>query len=161
MSRIDKESIETVGGWLLRNVPWVKSTGMTENEDYISDLQINQEQWELKTVYSGHPYKSDKLRNYREESWNDGNFWMVNKTTKRGTYENSKWQKLMDGIYAGLIFFYANEGYLIIYDTDALKDAYLGDIEIYQSHTHLLDDKSKSWETKAMIDTNKGLKLFL
>lgn len=158
--RIDEKTLETVGRRLLEHYDWIVGTGRTDGEDFLTDIWIytnsgTTEQIEVKTIRDGkRPYKNPKyIKDYTDESWGDGNFWLLNKSCDGG---KSKWEKFVDKEYSGLVFYLEKEKELIIYSWSELMTAYKGDCKLYVRHTTDLGDRRWQWEDKVMIDMNKG-----
>lgn len=78
---------------------------------------------------------------------------MLNAADKYGRKENAKLTKLLrDG--CGLVYL-AEDG-LLLFSPKQLKDAIVGYGWVYLAHTKELNDTSKKFEYKALIDMSKG-----
>lgn len=150
MVRKDNKRLEWVGNQLLSNFSGITQTSKTEYETYNDDIVLNNKyKAEVKTLTQDYYFHESIYSGCTQPN----NMCVLNRLTKYNTYQNSKWYKLMEGELSYFIAIKRDGIYL--FDRQHLKDAYVGDCYIKQQHTKECDDKSVSWEYKAVIDLYK------
>lgn len=155
--RKDKETIELVGEILKDK--YKVHTGMTPNEDYLTDLILytsaGTKQIEVKSKKYKKAYITTAVT-ITPEQLGDGNIIYLNKTAFGG---QSKWNKIEAGLYDGLAVYDKCHKKIYLFNVNDILKAKKGECKMFQHHTKELSDRRKTWEEKIIIDLNKATKI--
>ena len=154
--RKDKHTIEKVGG-IIKELYGIE-TGMTPNEDFLTDLQLytsaGTKQIEVKSKRYEKAFITSSVT-ITEEELGDGNIIFLNKTAFKG---KSKWDKIENGTYDGLAVYDHTNNTMYLFSLSDIQKAKKGECRMCQTHTKEFSDKRKTWEDKIIIDLNKATK---
>lgn len=160
-NRTDTSVIEETGKLLLSSDLGFTKTATTAYENFGADITatttadttFNIEVKGLERFrycYSGETFRVS------EEVFGNGHIQILNKSTKNDL-GRSKWHKFLDGDYDALCYLHIPTGTLYYLTREqVVKTAYKGEAYMLQRHTKYCEDKTVSWEKKAVLDLDKA-----